>query len=343
MITKICDRVVSRGSLRCLEVLLVIVVAFSATPAAGQVSSGKRIYDEQLRVRLDRQIPQAREIGFDAGGWFSFGYFNFDDEVGEKHRLRQYELRGWASLNIKNVHKFYFRGLVGWDDWNAGDNTTTYHGDEDTDPEVERAWYELSLAPLLGAPAGRRALTDVRFKVGRAFTEIGTGLTLSMPLDLIRFNVELLDWEFTALLGKTVDGTVNIDPSAAVATNQDRCFYGFELAYEGLDRHRPFVYYLSNSDHTDADPEDPDQSFDYSSRYLGLGSEGTLFSPNLRYQVELVGEWGKTYSEDVRFGQDDICAFAADVVLEYYFETRTRPKVMFEYLYGSGDRDRSAS
>jgi len=337
---------VNSGQVPYLGVLLVMAAALWSAPAGAQVQDGRRIYDEQLRVQLDRQTPEAREIGFDAGGWFSFGFFNYDDELGEKHTLRQYELRAWGSLNVKGVHKFYVRGLVGYDDWNAGDNPKSYVGDEDTDPEIERAWYELDLGRLLSGQVATRPPVGFKVKVGRQFAEIGTALVLSTPLDMIKFDLDVPNWRLMALLGDAIDDTPNIDGSERVATHQDRCFWGLELTYEGLDHHRPFAYFLSNSDSTGATARrltDPRQSFEYSSRYVGLGSRGTLVSPNLRYQAELVGEWGKTYSEGVTAGRDDICALAADVLLEYLFPGKTHPKVMLEYLYATGDDDRRAS
>ncbi len=329
---------------RCVAVLLAVGVIILAGPASGQVESGRRVYDEQLRVRLDEQVPQAREIGFDAGGWFSFAFFNYDDAEHEKRTLRQFQLRGWASLNIKQIHKFYVRGLIGWDDWNAGTNPTEGRGDEDTDPRIERAWYQFDLGRLLSGHTGTRPPLGFQFKVGRAFADIGTALVLSMPLDLIQFDVEAGNWQLMALLGKTIDDTTNlVDASPKMETHQERCFWGLELTYNGLDRHRPFAYFLSNDDHTSPTHGDATQAYDYSSRYLGMGSRGTLLVPNLRYQVEIVGEWGKTYSEGVTSGQDDICAFAADVLLEYLFDVKTHPKVMVEYLFGSGDSDRRVS
>ena len=76
---------------------------------------------------------------------------------------------------------------------------------------------------------------------------------------------------------------------------------------------------------------------------MGVGSEGALFLPRLRYQVEVVGEWGKAYSENAVSGRDDICAMAADVMLEYLFDINTSPKVSAEYIYSSGDSDRRLS
>jgi len=315
-----------------------------ARPAGAQATSGRDVYQEQIRVRLDQQLPAAREMGLDAGGWFSFAFFNYDDAGARKKRtLRQYELRGWGSVNIQGVHRFYVRGLLGYDDWNSGDNPREFHGDQYSGLEIERAWYQFDLGRLLQNQTGQEPLLNFRVKAGRAFAEMGTALVLSMPLDMVQFDVGVGAWEFMALLGKTVEHTRNLDDSDAVASHQDRCLWGMQLTYTGFDRHRPFVYFLSNEDDTDPRPRDPFQSYSYSSRYVGVGSEGALLLPDLRYQVEVVGEFGKTYSGGVTAGRDSICAMATDVLLEYLFRLPTRPKITYEYLWGSGDQDRLLS
>lgn len=327
-----------------LVAVLALAVACASGPAVAQDRGGKRIYDEQLRVRLDEQDPERDRIGFNAGGWGTFALFNFDDDAGRKHTLRQYELRLWGSLNINGVHQFYVRGMAGYDDWNAGDNPKSYHRDEDIDPRIERAWYKLRLGRWLSGQGGAiKPPVDVNFKVGREFADIGTALVLSTPLDMVQFEIDVGDWQFMALLGKTIDWVSNIDASADIVGHQERCIWGFEVTYTGLDQHRPFAYFLGNNDHSSPTPHTAGQDYDYSSRYVGVGSEGSLFVPRLRYQVEVVGEWGKTYSDGVVSGRDDIRAMAADVLLEYFFEAKTRPKLSMEYIFGSGDSDRSTS
>lgn len=329
---------------RALPVLLAAVCLAAAT--AGAQETGVRIYDEQLRVRLDRQEPGAQELGFDAGGWFNTALFTFDDPSGRAERtLRQYELRGWASLNVRGVHRFYVRGLLSYDDWNSGDNPKTWEGD-DFQESIERAWYQLDLGRMIRNQTGEKPPVGVKMKVGREYATIGTALALSMPLDMIQFDVDAGNWHFMSLLGKTIRDSRNIDDSPLIATHQERCFYGFELQYSSIDvlgHHQPFVYWLGQTDNSDPTPTDPFQSYAYDSNYLGVGSEGTLAIPNLRYQVEWVNEWGETYSDGVTAGRDDIRATAFDVLLEYLFKTDMNPKVMTEFIYASGDSDRRLS
>ncbi len=278
-----------------------------------------------------------------AGGWFNFALFDYTDPEDRRRRTqRLFTLRGWASLNVQGVHQAYFRGLLGWEDWNSGDNPKL-RGDEDIDPVVERAWYQLDLAQLHRNRTGREPPVALKIKVGRAYTQIGTALTLSVPMDMIQFDVSTGAWDVMALLGRTVSRTPNIDPSEPVATRLRRSIWGVEVAYNGLARHRPFVYFLSNSDDPKPRPRDPNQSFGYDSHYVGLGSTGSVLDPNLHYQCELVGEWGKTYSDGVTAGRDPIQAFAADFLVEYYFRRPGRPRVQAEYLFASGDSDRRVS
>lgn len=328
----------------CVWGLVVVALAMAwAGTAAAQDADSLRIYEEELRVALDRQQPADREIGFDAGGWFNFALFHFKD-WGALHQrtLRQYQLRGWASLNLKGVHKVYFRGLLEWDNWADGDHPRG-RGPTDFDESVERAWYEFDLGQLLRQVNGSPPPVGFRMKVGREFTTIGTGLTLSMPLDMLDFYVTVRDWQFRALLGMTDRNTPNIDWSDRVSGEMDRCFYGFEIKYSGLSSHRPFVYFLSNHDHTGTKWIDAFQRYDYSSRYLGAGSVGTLFVPELSYRAEFVGEWGRTFSFGDFYNQDEICAYAGDLEIEYLFDVPTKPRVGFEYLFASGDSDRAWS
>lgn len=321
----------------------VCVVLVAAGPAAGQ-DNGRAIYNEQLRVQLDRQTPEAQELGFDAGGWFDFALFKYDDTAAGKWRtLRQYQLRAWARLNVRGVHRFYVRGMGGYDDWNSGMNPSVNRNDDLIEPKIERAWYELDLGQLHRNRTGQDPPVGFRMSVGRRFVQFGTALVLSMPMDMIEFEVTPGDWEFRALLGNTIRSSPNIDDSAGIDGHQRRCFWGLQLRYLGLSHHRPFVYFLNNHDRTDPKPRVAWQRFEYSSRYLGAGSTGTLVLPDLRYLVEVVGEWGRTYSEDATTTRDGICALAVNAQLEYFFQTRMRPKVSVEYLFGTGDDDRRTS
>jgi len=329
----------------CWWLLPVVPLILPPGAATAQETGPSRIYEEQLRVRLDEQLPAAREEGLDFGGWFNMALFNFDDAGASKERtLRQFQLRTWVSLNIRGVHRAYARALLNYDDWNSNTNPSIDRKD-DYEEDLERIWYQFDWGQMMRNQTGVLPAVAWRVKVGREFATIGTALVLSMPLDMIQFDLSTPDWELTAFLGRTDRDSRNIDDSFSVATHQDRVMFGVQAVYRSLDRHRPFVYFLNNHDNTSASPPDAAQAYEYSSHYVGAGSEGTLpiLQPNLRYQAEIVGEWGETYSDGVTAGQDNIEAMAIDVLLEYLFRTRTHPKVMFEYIFASGDSDRRNS
>jgi len=326
----------------CCALVTIGAVVLPAAVASAQ-ADGRRIYDEQLRVELDEQAPQQREIGADVGGWLSFALFSYDDALARKVRtLRQYQARAWAKANFRGVHQGYVRVLWGYDDWNTGDDPLG-RDDEDTDFQLERAWYQLDVGRLLAPGAAQRGPVGLKVKVGRDYAQIGSALVLSLPLDLVQFDVTAGDWEFKALLGKSLSHTRNLDDSEPVARHMERCFYGLEAAYKGFARHRPYAYVLLNRDHTGEKPDDAFQSYKYDSNYVGVGSEGAVLLPDLRYLVEAVGEWGKNYSENQVTGRDRVCAFALDAQLEYLWRTAMRPKVSAEYLFASGDSDRRLS
>ena len=324
-----------------------LAVAIMAA-ASGQVmaqQTASRVYDEQLRVKIDRLDPQAREEKIDYGGWLNAAFFNYDDAPARIERqMRRYELRAWASMNLKGVHRFYVRGLASFDDWSGGRH-------DEAGTEVERAWYQLNLTKLLENQSGKRPPIGVKIRLGRDFTTIGTALVLSTALDMGKIEVTAGDWEFMGFLGHTVRDSWNIDDSVAVANRQQRWISGAQVTYRGWNQHRPFVYFMHNDDNTDPSGSviTPGQKYEYNSDYIGIGSTGTLCLPNLRYSVEGVHEFGRTYSRPTDGGlipgqSDNIRAWAINAQIEYLFvDCPTKPRVGFEYLYASGDSDRATS
>ncbi|MBT3200906.1 MAG: alginate export family protein [Phycisphaerales bacterium] len=322
------------------RLLLVAIVATSAGQALGQPDAG-RIYDEQLRVKLDQVDPETREKDFDAGGWLNMAFFHFDDAPARRERnMRQYELRAWASMNFQGVHTAYVRGLASVNDW-SGDRSN------DSETSIERAWYQFDLGKFLQQDSGKRPPIGVKVRLGRDFMSIGTALALSTTLDMGKIEVTAGDWELMGFLGHTLRDSWNIDESVAVANRQERWITGAEIAYRGFSQHRPFVYYMHNNDNTDASSTAAGRSYQYDSDYIGVGSTGTLCVSNLRYQIEGVAQFGRTYpnggSSGVT-GRDRIEAYAVDAMIEYVFvNCPTQPRIGFEYLYASGDSDRTTS
>ena len=180
-------------------------------------------------------------------------------------------------------------------------------------------------------------------KVGRDYYTIGTALTLALPLDAVQVTAHWKNWQVTGLFGMTLHDTPNIDDSDAVSDHMDRQFWGGELRYKGFSRHEPFAYFLLQRDHTGADYKSATQAYHYDSNYVGIGSSGSILSPHLRYETELVFECGRSFAEGVSDTTERIDAMAFDLLLEYLFPTKMHPKASFEYLFGTGDRNRRLS
>ncbi|MHC4986605.1 MAG: alginate export family protein [Planctomycetota bacterium] len=330
---------VSRGWGRSLIAVLVLAAA-----ASGQdIVRGRTVYNEQIRIALDRQMPDSRETGFDAGGWMTITFFDYDDAAAHRHRtLTQYALRGWASFNHRGIHRAYIRGLMQFDDWRERDNPIGGRGrGDDFDTEIERAWYQFDLGQMMALQSGQRPPVGLRVRVGRDFDTIGTSLALSMVLDAVRVEATTQWVDVKVLVGLTPDDSYNIDPSDRIGHNQERLIFGVQATGK-VGQHRPFVYFLMNDDYTDDRPRSTTQKFEYDSYYVGVGSTGSIL-PRLSYIAEIVGEWGDTYSNNATSGKDHICAWASDFQLAYRFPGRMRPRAFFEYLYASGDDDRSGS
>ncbi len=328
------------------RVILLLPVLGGLWPAvAGAQGSGTDIYDQQLRVRLDQQRPVSQTATLDGGGWFSFALFKYDDANAQRFRtLRKSELRLWAQANIADAHTGYIRALTGYEDWNAGDNPRG-HGDDYIDPVIERAWYEADVAKIIGLDTDSYGL---KIRVGRQLMEIGTGLALSMPLDAVRAQGYVCDFNWLVFYGKDVPDWPNIDTSSAIHDRSKREFFGAQLSYTGLTNHEIFAYYLMNNDMSSEDEPNPvrrqAQDFGYDSQYIGAGSRGSILDPNLYYSLEVVGEVGRNYSQlgTGATGQDEICAMALDVQVEYLFQQPMQPKVWFQYLHATGDSDRAS-
>ena len=323
--------------------IILILISTSEIIAQQPENGGRRIYEEQLRVRLDQQQAAARQIGLDAGGWFDFAFFTYDDAFGKERTLRQYNLRLWASYTHRGVHTFYVRGMMGFDDWNPGDNPNGDTGDKFHQPKLERAWYRFDYDRLIRNQTGKDPKAGFKIEVGRDFYVIGTGLVLAIPLDAVKLTGRIGDLTVNGLIAKTITHTYNIDDSPAVRDHMDRCFYGIEVKYAGLDKHEPFFYYLWQNDHTKPWGGILPQQYSYNSEYLGFGSTGSIpYLPHLRYEVEMVFESGKSFPEGAN-KQEKIRAMALDVLLEYLFPVKYRPRVAFRYTWGSGDSDRRLS
>lgn len=333
-----------------------------AGPAGAQDSrvtfmNRQREIRRYLEISMDRVEPAEDFFALEWGGWFTGSYQLFHDNgvisgttitrgVHERH-LGDYDLRLWGQVDLGNLAQVYARLRMEYVDWEVGDSFTNSQDHYLDGPNLDRGWVYFDL---------RRAAQDwqeqpldwtVNARVGRQYTEWGSGLVLSLPLDAVVVGGEFGDLWMRGLAGQTITSFDNIDwsvePAGDISNRLKRDFFGAEAEYRGLKRHLPFAYALRAVDRTRT-PAGATQRYGYNSWYFGIGSRGILGRPQFTYSTEFVWQDGRGYS-DVTSGPggnqlEDIEAFAFDTQLNYFVGGAHRPKFSAQYTFGSGDGGR---
>lgn len=348
-------RALHRGDRRAAIFTGLTALALLALPRASlaqmQLNTGQQqmsFIDRQrglareTEARMQENLPASQKIRVDYGGWYNNYFITFDDGIKSNRTLRQYEMRLWMSLNAdRGIHEGYARMRVTYLDWNTGDN---YTGNDDdlNGPNLERGWYQFDLTKALQLYEGFDSPLGVKFKIGRDLINTGTGYAISLPLDHVRLQTDLFNFETSMLYGRTPSSTPNIDTSRPVQDHSNRDFWIIEERYKGWDKHEPFVYIAWQEDHTREDPPNLLQSYKYDSRYVGWGSTGELID-NLKYGTEWVVERGSSYGNQRFLHANDIKAWAFDQRLDYYFRHKMKPVLSAEYMFASGEPTRLGS
>lgn len=302
----------------------------------------QRLIEDQVRAALDKELPAEQKVDIDWGGWYSFYLFLYDDGINSSRTYRQHDLRAWTSVSLEEgTHQFYARGKLQYQDFNTGDS---YDGNDNdwVGPNLDRGFYQFDLQRAMRAYAGQRIDWNFKAKVGRDLVEFGTGYALSLPMDHVLLTLDVGDLEIQGLAGTTIRSMDDIDLSRPNSGDSERNFWGTQMTYTGLEKHKPFIYAFWNEDQHRDNFRWPPQGHDYDTWYIGLGSMGEI-ARHLRYMTEWVFEGGKSY----RWGQWDernnVCAWAFDAGLEYLSPGPMKPRYSFEYMFASGDPDRPFS
>lgn len=338
-----------------LSVFLLLPAAIVSAQSPADLDRFERQLEQiqrQNRLRVDESIAPGERALFDYGAYATFSYLTLDDSVGKSHVLRQYELVGYARLNIDNVHEFYLRGRTVYDDFNDGDSFDG-RGDDWVSPYADRFHYRFDLnrwQSAYGKPATEHNLV---FQAGRQIVTWGNGLTLSELLDgaIVRVSRGAFDLDLVAAV--TYDDVTDFDISRPdFRDDTHRGVFG-AMATIGVGEHRLFAYGLLQRDYNGDETlvaGGVTTHFDYNSHYLGIGAGGNL-GDGFLYGVELVYEGGTTLSNSfdpadfsqVRQTEDDICAFAMNARLEYLLADPNNTRFGVELILATGDSDRLAT
>lgn len=323
-------------------------------PARGQNADRLERFQRQLdQIRMETQLRVAEDIPvdqrtlFDAGAYAAFFLLALDDRDGENHVLRQSDLTMYGRANLDDVHQFFVRGRIGWQDFNGGDS---FDGDGDSGltNNLDRAFYRFDLRRASEAYEGETTDHNLVIQVGRQFVYWGNGLVLAEAIDGGTFGFELGDLQLDVVGGKTYEERADFDASRPNFTdNLDRDFFGGMVGYQLTPNHNLFGYGLAQFDQNNQDTATV--RYGYDSYYLGAGLEGNL-GQNILYGLEAVYEGGSSVStsSDVNLNSvsqtnEEIEAWAVDARLDYLVNDSANTRFEAEVLLASGDDDRAFS
>lgn len=345
--------------------LLAIVggMVLSMTPPAAAQTDPDRVrllerrlqhIDASYRLTIPQDQPISERLMLDYGGSYRFGFFSIDDAQSNSRILRQHDGILYALAELDGAHRFFGRLRFRYHDY-RGDDSFDGRGDRLITPIGDRYWYQFDLRGLRQAQTGETIDYNINIKGGRQFVHWGSGIAFSNQLYGGLLDVEVHDWGIVGLAGITpASSTVDFDASRRnFDRNTKRAFFGGMLEYRGFAQHRPYFYALvqrdrNNDERTFITPiGNFPTRFDYDSEYWALGSRGTI-GRNLRYHAEVIHQTGEGLSNSfdpmtgaaVAQTREDISAWAGIAGLTYLFRDPGDTRIDFEFIGGSGDRDR---
>ena len=174
--------------------------------------------------------------------------------------------------------------------------------------------------------------------LGRKFFTIGTGIVFNGRGDGGEFNfysryvdVKLFG-AYTGLL-KTDNNPYNLSDKD-IADGAKRMFTGGTISKGRWNQ----TVYLLGLMQIDKGKEESGEKSRYNSNYVGIGLKGVF--GEAYYFAEFIHETGESYIDGTS-EKEDVKANAAIIGLNYYLNQSYNPVLLFQYAYGSGDKDRS--
>lgn len=359
----------------CLAGVAVVLLVACSQPALAQsresstFSSQQRFLEEQIRPLIQPELtsaPVEQRFQYDYGGilrytglWFQDFGSNFPvplrnaPEFQASRANHDFDFRPWLAASLDKVHYGFIRGQFDFLQYHDGDEykrSSDWRG-----PFVDIGFYRLDIDEACrryGCAQIDNWAADVT--VGRQFLYVGRGIAFALVSDGVSLDWMCGDWAGHVFGSQSVGHFDNIDRTVPGSTRSDRDFFGVQLEYERWDHHRPYWFGVVQHDRSGESPNDPLQNYEYDSQYWGIGIRGeALFGEgetgcgfeNLQYFSEFIVETGRSVGDDrnpatVSNRRDPIESWALDTGLIYYPQCRTKPRVLLEFAYASGDEDR---
>ncbi len=307
--------------------------------------------EQETQRALELRREMAQRFLWDWGGSERFMFLTYDDidndRISDKRRtMKSNNFYLWGNLNLDDIHNFYVRFHGEHIDWNQGDQyrSTENQFKFNLEEGFDEGHYTLNIDRALESYLSYSIPVQMKLKAGRFRTYIGSQLAYVRKSNGIQLEGKSKWVDFKVFGVRNLIDEENIDFSVPGFRSSRRFFYGAELKYTGLKKHIPYVFALIQEDDSGENIEDPDQDYEYDSRYYGIGSRGEIIK-SLYYQVEGILEDGKSFPEAATEGiapdNVQIDAWAFDASLHYVYNILTHPTFSAEYAFGSGDSDRT--
>ena len=310
----------------------------SAQPRPEEVFQRTMFLERDTRERLEREVPPDQKALIEWGGFYIPSYTYYDDVDGGHAHLTRQDLRLWTQIHLDEVHHVFARMQLNYIDFAAGD-ARGFRQHDLVGPNLEVGYWELDLTAAAEKYWGQKWPVQIIGRGGRQYIEVGRGIALGKILDAGLVEIHARDFSFRGFAGRSVESEDNIDRSTPGFTRSRRTFYGGELRVTRLERHEPYTFFVFQRDWSEEKPYTMFQDYRYHSQYYGIGSRGSL-APNLRYEVEVMWEKGRSVANMQQDTDEAIRACAFDAEVTYYMDHDLRPVFTGEYAYASGDGDR---
>lgn len=301
--------------------------------AAKQQDEKKQQQDQQKIGELDQYVTYPQDIIVDWGFWFQSSYSTFDDDpVRENRTLRLQDLRLWGRTRVGDDGAAYARIQNQYIDYNEGDQFGL-HDNKFKPFRLDQGYLSYRLNNMF-MKGDTHSVT-----AGRQFFSVGRGIVVYNNADGVQTSSNVGGYVLHAFAFRTIHGIPDIDQSRPQPNYSRRFFGGIEVTSPVKKNHKAYGYIVSQVDRNSEIPVNALIDFGYNSTYFGAGFKGNPF-PWLAYQAEGIYETGRSHSDFV-VGEQNISARAAAALLQILPQYSLRPICFTEYLYASGDADRT--
>jgi hypothetical protein len=308
----------------------------------------------ETRQQANMDVPVNQRLLIDYGGSLTTSFAAIDDSSFDTHLFNQYQLVGFARLNLDGAHNFFVRVSSTYRDFHPGSDSFDTHGDDWEEFKLDRAVYRFDLGKYIASQGNQPPITNLIIEGGRQYVHWFNGLVFSGEFDGVLVNIEHDKLALKGLAGTSTRRTIDIDSARPnYDTDTHRDFFAGALTYRIDEHHTPFIYGLVQQDHNDTGTysttisgNNIDTEFDYESWYIGVGSQGS-FSDQLLYNVEFAYQGGRGLSNSVSTTgtqatqtKEDISAWALAMNMTYQLKSENYTRFSGEVILASGDSDR---